>query len=67
MKKELSSKEILADNDNLSCTCPNLDCEWHGNCKDCIVLHRYYATIPNCLKLAIKEQKGIDVDYINED
>ena len=46
---------ILAEPANLTCTCPDTACEWHGNCKSCIALHRYYATvgdcrIPNCLK-----------------
>jgi len=61
-----SPHEILANKDNLICTCPDLDCEWHGNCKDCMVLHRYHATIPNCLEIEIENKKGIDVEYINK-
>ena len=63
---KLKPHEILADRNNLACICPDTDCEWHGNCKDCIALHRYHATIPNCLEIEIKNKKDIDVDYINE-
>ena len=49
--KKLSPKEILANKNNLICNCPQKDCEWHGNCKECIALHRYHATIPECLDI----------------
>jgi len=59
MSKKLKPSEILATPDNLICTCPDTDCEWHGNCRDCVALHRYYATvgdyrIPNCLKIDVE-------------
>ena len=62
----LKPNEILADKDNLTCICPEADCEWHGNCKDCMALHRYHATIPNCLEIMIERKKGLDINYINE-
>ena len=63
---KLSPNEILSIEDNLICICPELDCEWHGICKDCIALHRYHATIPNCLGIEIEKQKGIKTDFIND-
>ena len=42
--------EILADPNNLKCPCVDVECDWHGNCKDCVALHRYHATLPNCLE-----------------
>ena len=66
MKNKLKPHEILADQNNLKCICPNTDCEWHGNCKDCMALHRYHATIPDCLEIVINEQKGIDISHINK-
>jgi len=66
MGNKLKPNEILADKNNLICICPEDDCEWHGNCKDCMALHRYHVTIPNCLEIEIKKQKGIGVDYINK-
>ena len=65
MKKKLKPHEILADKNNVVCICPDTDCEWHGNCKDCMTLHRYHATIPNCLVFELKSKKEINVDHIN--
>ena len=65
MEKKLSPREILANPNNIECICPQTDCEWHGNCKDCIALHRYHATIPDCLDIEIENKKGIDITYIN--
>ena len=53
MEKKLKPREILADESNMICTCPDTDCEWHGNCKDCVALHRYHATVPDCLEIAL--------------
>ena len=41
--------EVLADKNNFKCTCPETDCEWSGACKECVTLHRFCKTIPNCL------------------
>lgn len=33
------------------CACPELKCEWHGKCRECVMLHRAYQDhVPNCLK-----------------
>lgn len=66
MEKNLKPHEILANENNYACICPETDCEWHGNCTDCMVLHRYHATIPNCLEIQINKQKNIDIDFINK-
>lgn len=60
--------EILADAESLKCTCPDTQCTWHGNCRDCVALHRAYATIPNCLELAIGQagKTGLTVPQIND-
>jgi len=65
MEKKLTPHEILANKNNTACICPDTDCEWHGNCKDCMGLHRYHATIPSCLEIELKNKKEINVDYIN--
>ncbi|MCL2286117.1 MAG: hypothetical protein FWC32_07080 [Firmicutes bacterium] len=65
MEKKISPREILADINNITCICPDTHCEWHGNCRDCVALHRYHATIPACLEIEIKCKKQIDVDHIN--
>jgi len=63
---KLSPTEILAKKENLVCECPELDCEWHGNCKDCMALHRYHVTAPNCMEEGAENKEGIDTDFINE-
>ena len=65
MEKNLKPNEILAKKEALICNCPETDCNWHGNCKDCMALHRYHATIPNCLEIEIGNQKGINIGFIN--
>ena len=69
MSKKLKPHEILAIEDNLKCTCPDVDCEWHNNCKDCVSLHRYHGTTPNCLEITLKEKNkmffGNNNDSIN--
>jgi len=37
----------------------------HEILKDCITLHRYHATVPDCLEIEIRRQKGINIDHIN--
>jgi len=56
MADKMKPSEILAVEDNLKCTCPDIDCKWHGICRDCIALHRYHVTIPNCLEDAIEKK-----------
>ena len=65
METKLRPHEILADKSNVVCICPDTDCTWHGNCRDCIALHRYHATIPSCLETELKNKKCINVDHIN--
>ena len=62
---KLRPHEILADKNNVVCICPDTNCEWHGNCKDCVALHRYHATIPSCLEIELKKKKEINIDHIN--
>jgi hypothetical protein len=53
--KEIRS--VLDDPDNLKCTCPKIECEWHGNCTKCVAQHRYYKKhIPNCLQAAFSDR-----------
>ena len=65
MREKLAPNDILSCEENLICICPEADCQWHGNCRDCMALHRYHATIPNCLEIELEKQKGIDVGFIN--
>ncbi len=35
-------RSILKDPENLKCSCPKVKCEWHGKCRECVAIHRYY-------------------------
>ena len=51
------SRIAVNDENNLKCKCPKVNCEWHGNCKKCVALHRYHANhIPNCLQFIINDK-----------
>lgn len=39
------------------CSCPELKCEWHGKCHECVMIHRAFQDhIPNCMKPIIKNK-----------
>ena len=66
MENKLKPNEILKNADNLTCTCPEKSCEWHGNCRDCVALHRYHATVPECLKIEFEKQNIMNIDFIKK-
>ena len=55
MKENFNPHEVLENKDNLICTCPQTDCEWFGKCQECVALHRYCETVPNCLDFSKDE------------
>lgn len=64
MPERLRPSEILADPTKNTCSCPEKDCDWHGKCMDCVALHRYYITIPNCLSASAEKPNASDSDNI---
>ena len=53
----LKNREIAADPKMRKCPCPDIQCEWHGRCKECVTLHRYYNDhIPACLQPIIEDK-----------
>lgn len=53
--KEIRS--ILDNPDNLKCSCPNVKCEWHDDCRKCVAQHRYFKKhIPNCLQAVFNDK-----------
>ncbi|HOK42381.1 MAG TPA: hypothetical protein PLD49_01765 [Thermoclostridium caenicola] len=53
----LVNRELLKDPENLKCTCPKVKCEWHGKCRECVALHRYYKDhVPNCFQQFINDK-----------
>jgi len=53
----IENRKILCDPKVTQCTCPETLCTWHGNCKECVALHRYYKDhIPACLQPILKDK-----------
>ena len=47
---------MAADPEVTKCTCPDILCEWHGKCKECVALHRTKNThLPACLHHLVKD------------
>jgi len=47
----LENRRVVADPENLKCTCTQTLCEWHGRCRECVALHRHYKDhVPACLQ-----------------
>ena len=42
--------QIVADPENLQCSCEVTVCKYHGDCQKCIAVHRYYDGFPACLR-----------------
>ena len=52
----LENRRLASDPEVVKCTCPNALCEWHGRCRECIALHRFYEHVPACLQPIIAEK-----------
>ena len=52
----LRNRKMAADPEVTRCTCPDILCEWHGKCKECVALHRTKKThLPACMHDLIKD------------
>ena len=48
---------VLATGVEAKCSCPNVKCEWHGNCYDCVRIHRHYKDhIPRCMQGILRDK-----------
>ena len=53
----LKNRAVLEREGVLRCTCPYVRCEWHGNCRACVALHRCHAShLPCCLQPLLREK-----------
>jgi hypothetical protein len=49
------NRKIASNPEYLKCPCPNVKCEWHRKCKECVAIHRHYKDhLPNCFKSMIE-------------
>lgn len=50
-------REVLKSDEHAECSCPNIRCEWHGDCYNCIRIYRHYAHhVPRCLQFVIDKK-----------
>ncbi|GEM_PF-2248975 len=39
------------------CDCPNLKCEQHGHCFECVMVHRHFGNhVPHCLQFMLRDK-----------
>ena len=50
-------REMLKTDECSECSCPNIRCEWHGDCYNCIRIYRHYGRhVPRCLQFVIDKK-----------
>ena len=53
----LANRAVLASPEGAECPCPKRKCEWHGQCYECVRLHRHAGQhLPDCLQPIVQEQ-----------
>jgi hypothetical protein len=44
-------REMIRSGEYSRCPCPKTKCEWHGQCFECVMIHRYHRDhVPCCLQ-----------------
>lgn len=47
-------RDVLKTDKCATCPCPNIRCEWHGDCYNCIRIYRHFShNVPSCLQPVI--------------
>jgi len=50
-------RAMLASGTEASCSCPKTKCEWHGDCYNCVRIHRHFGDhVPNCLQFILQNK-----------
>lgn len=53
----IENRRLAADPKVTSCPCSETLCDWHGECKECVALHRHHNDhVPVCLQPIISEK-----------
>jgi len=56
-KHIMEIRKILKSDACKECPCPKIKCEWHGDCYNCVRIHRHFGDhIPNCLQFILKDK-----------
>lgn len=50
-------REVIASDECIECSCPNIRCELHGNCYNCVRVYRHFGHhVPRCLQFIIDKK-----------
>jgi hypothetical protein len=50
-------REVLKTDECAQCSCPNVRCEFHGDCYNCIRIYRHFgAGFPRCLQFVLDKK-----------
>jgi len=50
-------RKVLKTDKCAKCSCPNIRCEWHGDCYNCIRIYRHFGRhIPRCLQFVLDKK-----------
>jgi hypothetical protein len=50
-------REMLKTDECVECSCPNLRCEWHGDCHSCVRIYRHFGNhVPRCLQFVLDKK-----------
>jgi hypothetical protein len=50
-------REVLNTDENAQCSCPNIRCELHGDCYNCIRVYRHFGrNVPRCLQFILEKK-----------
>ncbi len=50
-------REMLKTNESIECSCPNIRCEWHGDCHSCVRIYRHFGNhVPRCLQFVLDKK-----------
>jgi hypothetical protein len=50
-------REVVASDTCVECSCPNLRCELHGDCYNCVRVYRHFGHhVPRCLQFVLDKK-----------
>ncbi|HUN56210.1 MAG TPA: hypothetical protein VMU29_13750 [Smithella sp.] len=61
-------REVVASDECSVCSCPNIRCELHGDCYNCVRVYRHFGHhVPRCLQFVLdKKMAGMSQTMQNE-
>jgi len=50
-------REVIASDEYTECSCPNIRCELHGDCYNCVRVYRHFGHhVPRCLQFVLNKK-----------